>query len=484
MKIDFLQEPELEFGAGRHIDIRFGLMNYSPLDFVTGVAPKHIRVGIVGTPETVEGVEEWFDRCKREIAAKTSRQPNLFPKFSGFNLDKCFRSNLIMEPRLKRTISQRDFDKLAKLKQDDVINESIQMFLSEFRYLVQNANPDVLVCAAPISIAKLMVLNEAGDERGDEPDRYGDKVGPVRVDFHDLLKAKAMVLRKPIQIILPPTYDETKRLHQKRRDAGIRRLQDEATRAWNIHTALYYKAGGMPWRLVRDPSGLTTCYVGVSFYRSLNTARVLTSMAEVFNERGYGMIVRGASPSLLTEDRQPHLSESDAYNLLGFALDLYREEHHTLPARVVVHKTSRFDHMELRGFSKAVEARGIDSADFITINKALTRLFRFGAYPPLRGTLMELDDKNYILYTRGSVDFFATYPGMYVPRPLGLHFDQIEQTAKFVAREILTLTKMNWNNTQFDNAFPITIEAARRVGEILRYVSETEPIEPRYSYYM
>ena len=28
-----------------------------------------------------------------------------------------------------------------------------------------------------------------------------------------------------------------------------RPLQDEATRAWNFHTALYYKAGGTPWRL-------------------------------------------------------------------------------------------------------------------------------------------------------------------------------------------------------------------------------------------
>ena len=31
----------------------------------------------------------------------------------------------------------------------------------------------------------------------------------------------------------------------------------EATRAWNIHTALYYKAGGIPWRLVRDAAELT-----------------------------------------------------------------------------------------------------------------------------------------------------------------------------------------------------------------------------------
>lgn len=54
------------------------------------------------------------------------------------------------------------------------------------------------------------------------------------------IQARAMQqYRKPVQIILPATYDESKR--RKRRRSGRRlELQDEATRAWNIHTALYY----------------------------------------------------------------------------------------------------------------------------------------------------------------------------------------------------------------------------------------------------
>jgi hypothetical protein len=46
---------------------------------------------------------------------------------------------------------------------------------------------------------------------------------------------------------------------------------------------------------------------------------------------------------------------------------------------------------------------------------------------------------------RGSVEFSSTYPGMYVPQPLALR----------------------QNNTQFDHA-PITIRAARQVGNILK----------------
>jgi len=32
---------------------------------------------------------------------------------------------------------------------------------------------------------------------------------------------------------------------------------------------LYYKAGGVPWRMSRSATDMTTLYVGVSFYRAL-----------------------------------------------------------------------------------------------------------------------------------------------------------------------------------------------------------------------
>jgi len=95
-----------------------------------------------------------------------------------------------------------------------------------------------------------------------------------------------------------------------------------------------------------------------------------------------------------------------------------------------------------------------------------------------------LDNLEHVLYTRGSVDFFQTYPGMYVPSPLRIICASAEQTPKFLAEEILALTKMNWNNTQFDNSEPITLHAARQVSHILRYYQDGAHIEPRYSYYM
>ena len=143
-----------------------------------------------------------------------------------------------------------------------------------------------------------------------------------------------------------------------------------------------------------------------------------------------------------------------------------------------------FDAGERDGFGRALEERDIDFVDMVVAAKTSTRLYRKGAYPPLRGTFMRLDDREAVIYTRGSVELFRTYPGMYVPRPLLLRCQEMNQSLPFLAEEILALTKMNWNNTQFDGGEPITIRAARRVGDILKYVPDAQPIAPRYSFYM
>ena len=73
---------------------------------------------------------------------------------------------------------------------------------------------------------------------------------------------------------------------------------------------------------------------------------------------------------------------------------------------------------------------------------------------------------------------------MYIPQPIELRVVQSEQSPISIAREILGLTKLNWNNTQFDGKYPVTIGCARKVGEIMKYLSENEKPQIRYGYYM
>jgi len=482
MQIDFLQEPELEFGVDKHIDIRFGIMNYGTVDYSSPLAPKEIRLGIVGTNETIEGVSRWFEKCRNEIPAKVSKQPNLFPKFPGFSLDVAFQSSITLSNRLQRTIKSQVFNDLSIDKNKNrAISTAVDLFLEELDYLASNTKVDVLICAVPPA---LLDLTEAPSDQTDQSDEFS--ISDSKINFHHLLKAKAMRLNIPVQLIIPSTYDETKRRRQKRKTNLIRKPQDEATRAWNLHTALYYKAKGIPWRLVRTFSEYATCYIGISFYKTLDGSVLLTSVAQVFNERGEGVIVRGGQAQISKEDRQVHLDYDNAYTLLVHALNVYKAEHKNLPARVVVHKSSTYTKEEKDAFLQASKTFQVDMVDLISLDQSFTRLFRTGSYPPLRGSYLSLDEKNHILYTRGSVDFFQTYPGMYIPRSLIFKCEQTEQTPKFLAQEILALTKMNWNQTQFDGGDPITIRAARQVSGILKYVpsDENAKLAPAYRFYM
>ena len=357
--------------------------------------------------------------------------------------------------------------------------------------MIEKSGAQVVLCAPPLQHLKLttFIAADAGPEgeppaTGDGSDDSEADGGDTTYDFHDLLKAKSLHLRTPLQLVLPATYDPTKNAEQKK--LLNRDQQDEATRAWNLFTALYYKARGIPWRMIRDSAEVRTCFLGVSFFRTLDRERIYASSAQVFNERGEGVVVRGGLAYEHKEDRQVHLDSDGAYRLVSLALEAFKGEHFHYPARVVIHKSTSFTAAEYEGFMRFLKEKGIDLVDCVYLSQSFTRLFRPASYPPLRGTLWHLEDRRGILYTRGSVPFYETYPGIYPPRTLYLDCEHAQKSVKELARECLALTKMNWNNTRFDGHIPITIRAARQVGKILKYLEgeNTTKVSQSYRFYM
>lgn len=493
MNTEFLNEPELEFGGGgTHVDVRFGIMQFGPLDRGTPVAPTQIKVGIVGTDETIEGVKNWLEQCRQGIIAKESRLSNLFPPFPGFTEQSCFGASLVFHDRWFARIHKREIDSVVLSSEAErVVYNAVTLFLDNAARICEQGGPMVVICAPPRDLLAAIELDSS--HRSDPLDQEIDEGSELTADriksthlpyFHDLLKAHGMRLGIPIQMIRPDTYEGSRRRTKKASSQENRTLQDEATRAWNFHTALYYKAGGIPWRLMRIPSELTACFVGISFYRALEGDRLLTSVAQVFNERGEGVIVKGATAKIDKDDKQPHLSATDATALLKTALQRYRGEHKTYPARVVVHKTSKLNDEEADGFRSAAEDERIDTIDLLSMRRSFSRLFRTGTFPPLRGTLLQMDEKTGLLYLRGSVNFFQTYPGLYVPRPLEFSVYEANTTIQKLAKETFALSKLNWNNTQFDGGEPITVRAARRVGDILKCVSDDGILQSSYRFFM
>ncbi len=302
MKLSFIEEPELEFGnGGTHVDIRYGLSAYGPLDVGEATAPNQLRVGLVGTEETVAALRAWLEKCASGIPAKQSKLSNLFPAFPGFSDSSPFKSSLVFHDRWCSFIRQRELESVVSQSgPDDIVRHAVDVFLDHADSIVEQGGPMVLMCLPPTDL--LAAVDEGPAEVGD-PDKQeldeGSEPPSERVDrrpFHDVLKAQGMRLAVPIQMVRPYTYTGVQRERRARRrkpKKSAMTMQDEATRAWNIYTALYYKAGGIPWRLLRESSDLSTCFVGISFFKSADGERLMTSVAQVFNERGEGVIVKG-----------------------------------------------------------------------------------------------------------------------------------------------------------------------------------------------
>jgi hypothetical protein len=185
MKADFLHEPELEFGRGcRHIDVRFGLMHYGPLD-AGGTGPQSVRVGVVGDDATVDLFHTWLEKCRHGIEAKRSTLPTLFPPFKGFGEGGAF-CDFVSGAHLSRAISATNLDALAHLEPTSLmIERAVDRYLEEAKDLAAKS-PDVIVCILSPKLLKRIDI-QSGERKG--PRSRRKRLGqqdPERIEFHDL----------------------------------------------------------------------------------------------------------------------------------------------------------------------------------------------------------------------------------------------------------------------------------------------------------
>jgi argonaute-like protein implicated in RNA metabolism and viral defense len=479
MKFHFIDEPQLEFGNGVHVCPRAGITDYGVYDLKLTDRREKIFVGAVGTNETLEKLNSWLAKCSEYISAKPdAAQPNLFPAFCGFNLETGFRAEFAQDSRIVRPLKNSDIEKILNIEDwNDRVEKAVNLYYDQIKFLAQNRTVDVIICIIPDDLYEQVAKETKPPlEENLKSNEAEEEEDFLESNFRRALKAKAMHLAVPLQLVREISFEPK-----------VKEQQDEATKAWNFCTALYYKANRqtVPWRLVTDINKPSACFVGISFYRSRDKKTLNTSLAQVFDELGNGVILRGTPVEIDKQDRRPHLSEIQAHELLKKALEEYKIAMNTGPGRLVLHKSSNFNDAEIIGFEGATEEMRVQSTDFITILDSDFRLFRKGIYPPYRGSHVELDKKAHALYTRGSVKYYRTQTSLYIPQPLDVRIIKSDESANTICGEILGLTKMNWNNTQFDGKYPITIACARRVGEVMKYLTDKDA-EPQisYSFYM
>ena len=490
-----LAPPRLQFGgASMHTDPKAGLLAAGPFDLRFGSARKdHVHVGIIGPAEQVEVARRWLDRCTRELPVMG--EPNLLKKpFPGFA--EAFHKTLVVPEGSAIALTSDTHDELGRALQGEAyaaFQRVIDLYSDAHARLASRDlnRPDVVLMCIPDAVLskvssvertategerdRAKALRRARENRQLDLFDVLDEVEQTPEDFlrRDLrlaMKARALRNRLPIQLVTGALLNDTAR------------NQDPATRAWNFAVGVYYKAGGVPWRL--PPTGPDTCFVGISFHHFRTTQRTIvrSSLAQAFSSDGEGFAIRGEGvPVEPDQGRNVHLSEHQAYELARSVLAEYELRTGGAPLRVVLHKTSYYDLAELAGFTAALKDTPILS--MVTLVPSLFRLLRYGAYPPKVGTVCTINRDRSYLFTSGFMPELGTYPGPHVPQPFEVRCVGAEG-AIAAAQDVLNLTRMNWNTADMRGKWPVSLSFARRVGGILDEYGEDNLTETSFRYFV
>lgn len=443
------------------MDPRTGLARYGPKSLDPRKRhPDRVRVGFIGTGETIEKAQEWISVNARGVPGDEKH-----PDFPGCAGDRGFHTSLEFDRDWVEPISQTELEDLLTIRSRKEKFENTLALLEQKLSLLhrKDIKPDYVILALP---ERLAMKCQSVD--------YADKhLGIVHRDLRRAIKAMAMKYELPTQLVDQKTIEF--------------RDPDHPTKiAWNFFTGLYFKAGGTPW----GPLGLTpgTCFMGVSFYRGLGSAnpKMYSSLIQAFDEHGEGLVFRGPDFEWCPgehESRSPYLKTEDAQRLAHYALDRYCQEMKQLPSRVVVHKSSRWMAEEKAGFRDGLRNK-VARYDLVALQRqSRVRLITVSKYPPLRGTRFTVGELDY-LYTTGFVSELGQFHGMHVPAPL-LIADHVgsDTPREDLIREILILTKMNWNAARLGMLMPITLRFSSRVAEILREIPVGREPLPQAKYY-
>lgn len=491
--IECLPEPLIAFGAATlGVEPRKGLIAAGPADARPG---RTIRLGFVGMDEDIRQARRWLERFDSFMAAREGNSAR-YRDWPG--TERALRSRFLSEDRFVRVVDSEKIRSLIERKGN--FEELLAAFADRIEGLFIDGGPDAIVVCLPDELADLRVANPAlslsernalerlqAEEENAQLSLFQPSPEELRAaedlrtqaedllfrTYYRALKARVMMHRNavPIQILRRDTVDRAD-------NEG----QSHATRAWNIGASLYYKSGGLPWR----PSALppNVCFVGVSFHHLKRRAGslVYASVAQAFSTDVEPFALKGALVDhQQRRDRHPYLNQMQAADLITEVLNQYEARAGVLPDRVVVHKTTVYQPEEEAGFKNAINGR-VPVCDLIWMRSTAFRIVRRGMQEPWRGTLCILGQQAY-LFTVGFIPWWNEYPGPHIPAPIEIG-SAGPTDIRERAREILALTKMNWNSTDGWSRYPITISFAKRVGQLMSEMPEGEAPNPSYRFYM
>lgn len=496
-KLAILDEPQLEFRYNQRMqDPHDGLSLLGPFDFDSPSHPESITYAVIGTPKGIELFERWSYLMSKPSITAEEDNPILWPSFPGF--DAAFGSKWQNLTAWSYPIERTNL--LENTRSNDPYKRAYQVvnkYLNGLRIGRKRDEVfDIFICIVPDEVYTNCRIKSR------VPDGIGPKIskreldlktrGQIDIfdsfevdqyrlsnDFRRQIKARAMSYGVPIQIIRESTLTTIKNKSQ------IRQITSMSDRMWNLSTALYYKAGGKPWRLSTARDGV--CYIGLAFRIATKAIYGKTAVcaAQMFLDSGDGIVFLGEyGPWYSPENKQFHLDENAAYNLLSGVLNTYQELEGKELKEIFLHSRSTINDEEFRAYRHACPS-GVKLVGIrVRTEKDGVRLFRNSTHPVIRGTFLCLRSKSGYLWASDYKPRLETYDGWEVLKPLRIDIQHGNADIVQVARDIFGLTKLNYNSCKLGDSEPVTIGYSDAAGEILVSNPTIKESNPNFKFYI
>lgn len=483
-----IPEPTLLFGHSQAMeDPRDGLTLFSTLDQgkVYG-----IRAGVIGTRDGIRRYKQWVARIQTPIfdldknGLPQVHRP-FFPGFeAAFNIswdpepaleivipDGELEKHLYLDDRYKRVYETVEVysERILSARRKEEVTPDI-WFVIVPELLWQKCRPKSTVEAAKRQKAEDKMNPKAAQELMESPSLFSDinlAATPYHfeVHFHNQLKARLLREQVLTQIIRETTIAPDEFVDQFERRQ--RDVDDPSAIAWNLSTAVFYKAGGRPWKtnLVREG----VCYIGLVFKQNERDPDPSSSCcaAQMFLDSGDGVVFKGAvGPWRSVAKGDYHLTRDAAKKLIGVAMEAFKSYFDEPPKELFLHGKVKFNDDEWAGFRDAADAKTTLVGVRIK-HENYFKLFSKGTHAVMRGLAHIRSKRTAYLWSKGFIPRLQTYPGRGVPNPLYIDICRGEADLVTVLKDIMALTKLNYNACIFADGEPVTLKFADAVGEIL-----------------
>ncbi len=497
---DYLDEPQLSFGLDQTTeDPHDGLSLFGPSDRRNSL-PDHI---VIGTESGNILWQQWAAALNEPASCKDISRHRAWPPYCGFDVafgtrwqapikifsldSRVLRECACKADRYERAYSVANLyiEPLAQVQRLDAKPALAICVVPDIVYencRLQSSVPKSELSDMPKTKQdRAFVKGALRDKRSGQLRMYDDHVSHLKStlenlqqyglspDFRRQLKARMMAFEMPVQIVKESTLAITDKVRNG--EPGDNPLSD---RLWNFATAIYYKCGFKPWKTPWARDGV--CYVGLA-YKKAERNKTACCAAQMFLDSGDGIVFVGEFGPWYSEERKEfHLPPTDAEKLLRGTIETYQKLDGRPLKEIFLHARSGIDKDEYEGFLKACPAGVNLIAIRVKQDRNGLRLFRYdehpnvvkrGQHPVQRGVFWRRTLRHGLLFTTGFKPRIATYDGWEIPAPLAITVQHGEADISQVARDILGLTKLNYNACTLGESQPITVKYSDRVGEIL-----------------